>query len=110
MGRAPGFNKIEVGTMNVSYKKKLASLPEEQAKLRERSKKRERSKRTLKARQKAAQQKYYRKKHPIVMRSRKRGKQRREVAEVLKLVKDSMKAWKMEELNELKRKLGLIED
>jgi len=65
--------------MNVSYKEKVANLAEEQAKLKERSKKRATSKRTKKARDRAAQLKYYRKNHPIVQRSRKRTKQRKEV-------------------------------
>ena len=65
--------------MNVSYKEKVANLAEEQAKLKERSKKRATSKRTKKARDHAAQLKYYRKNQPIVQRSRKRAKQRKEV-------------------------------
>jgi hypothetical protein len=53
--------------MNVSYQEKLARLPEEQAKLKARMNKRAASKRTKKAH--AAWEKYYRKNHPIVMRS-----------------------------------------
>lgn len=82
--------------MNVSYKEKLASLAEEQAKLKERSKKRAASKRTKEARARASQQKYYRKNHPIVMGSSKRAKQRKEVAELLRIVKQSMQHWKQE--------------
>jgi len=79
--------------MNVSHKEKWANLAEEQAKLRERSRKRATSTRTKKARARAAQLKYYRKNHPIVQRSRKRAKQRKEVAEILRVVKHSMGQW-----------------
>jgi hypothetical protein len=37
--------------------------------------------------------KYYQKNHPIVQRSRKRAKQRKEVAELLAIVKQSMGEW-----------------
>ncbi len=43
-----------------------------------------------------SQQKYYRKNHPIVMGSRKRAKQRKEVAELLRIVEQSMQHWKQE--------------
>jgi len=83
--------------MNVSFKEKIARLSEEQEALKARNKKRAISKRTKKARAKAAQHKYYRSLHPTVQRSAKRAKQRREVAEVLRVVKQSMQQWEKEE-------------